>query len=215
MGRRRDIQSERHGGEGDRDGDRETEKERLREGETETKIETWRDIDSLQGERKRDTPSENGTEAERDGVGEMERSTETEREERGGRDQLLPLAPTARSNREWRPVSFTWTVRSAHPGTIRRVGGPHLVPGTPAAHQPSAWHTGRTFLAPRGLTQFFHLPAPRSHLINVDQELPRWSEGPGLVAVPVEAFLSTTVKLLRPLFFIYIRHEGPLTTSPR
>ena len=182
---------------------RETDKERLREGETETKMETWRDRDSLQGERKRDTPTENGTEAERDGVGEMERSTETEREERGRGDQWLPLAPTARSNREWRPVSSIWIVQSAHPGTIRSVGGPHLVPRTPAAHQPSAWHTGRTFPAPRRLTQFFHLPAPRSHLINADQELPRWSEGPGLVAVPVEAFLSMTVKLSRPLVFIY------------
>ena len=61
-----------------------------------------------------------------------------------------------------------------------------------------------TFPAPRSLTRFFHLPAPRSHLINADQELPRWGEGPGLVAMPVEAFLPMTVKLSGPLFFIYI-----------
>lgn len=69
---------------------RETEKERLREGETETKMETWRDRESLQGERKRDTPTKNGTEAERDGVGEVERSTDRERRERRKRPMATP-----------------------------------------------------------------------------------------------------------------------------
>lgn len=36
-------------------------------------------------------------------------------------------------------------------------------------------------------------PTVPSH--NADQELPRWSEGPGPVAVPGEAFLPMTVKL--------------------
>lgn len=128
------------------------------------------------------------------------RDRDRERREREGPKAASQLPDPEETERS----PGTLRLRSAHSGAIGSGDGPHLVPGTPSRPSaPSLAHWGENFLASRGTTWFFHLPAPRPLLIMQPKNC-GWSKGPELVAMPVEAFLPMTVKLSGPLFFIYI-----------
>ena len=169
-------------------------------------MEKWRDRDNLQRERKRRWNRGRERESER------WRDKRRQREGTGETGQWLPLVPTPGSHSRRALASSVCRFRSAHPGSLGSGSGPPSCRPDTSCQSGLGWHAGRNL--PRSLTWFFYLSAPQSHLINADQELPRWGEGPGLMAMPVEAFLPMTVKLLGPLFFIYITDARVLWRPP-